>query len=559
MSELFDKPNAPELVKIAGTGDGAEQLDDASPPSTGNLPENIGPYSFVRELGRGAMGVVYEVEHALLQKRFALKVLSPDRIPDKKTTARFRQEARALSELDQTSLLRIFEFGISDKGQPFIVTDLFEGQSLDAMLSDADHQPLPTAITTEIALQSATALASAHAKGVVHRDIKPSNILVKQLPDEAVQLKVIDFGIAKCEESINASSSGLTSTGELLGTPRYMSPEQCHGDKPDRRSDIYSLGCVLYEMLAGKPPFQSDRIVQVMVGHMTEPPPPISTTDPVRRSLEAVALKCLEKEPDKRYQSMDALIKDLESASRGTAIRAQRIKPKKKSSSTFASRLKFYIPLSVAAILLAVAAGYQEVWAPGVVLYTDLPMPVKQVIMDQEQAKCLMAIREANRLRVEANVGGVVDMSKIKLAENMLRPYASNEKPWNATANNLLAEVLAIEGRLPEVESMCRKVSGDNDAGTAQALHSVGVSINHRGFHQAALPVMERSLELFVKSIGPDNAYAVKEQFNIAAAKLDLHRYGEALADFKAVRPRLKQFLPSAVPQADLAIRQLEN
>lgn len=327
-----NEPAAPhleveDLISLIQDDDAENAAQSAGDP----LPSEIGNYHIIKELGRGAMGAVYEAEHKLLHKRFALKVLSPDRIPDKKTIERFRQEASAVSELDQRSLLRIYEFGIADNWMPFLVTDLFAGEPLSSLLQrhcDKDNL-LPADIIAQVMVQAAEALSHAHQRGVIHRDIKPSNILVKQEAGTTLpEVKIIDFGIAKRDQRLDANTPALTTTGELLGTPKYMSPEQCQGEKLDLRSDIYSLGCVLYEMVAGRPPFNSDRIVPLMVGHLQEPVPPIQTNDRRRKSLEAIALKCLEKLPEKRYQSMDALVADLNSAAAGVTIKAKRAKKK---------------------------------------------------------------------------------------------------------------------------------------------------------------------------------------------------------------------------------------
>lgn len=538
----------------------ADQLDEqlkvtVEAPGDTAETESIGNYRVIRLVGRGGMGAVYEVEHKLLNQHYALKILSPDRIPDSNVVERFRAEAKAISTLEHTGLLRIYEFGISEKGQPFIVTDLFAGKALSDEIKTKGE--LQTATIAEVMLQTAAALSHAHERGVIHRDIKPSNILVCE-KDGVVEVKIIDFGIAKQQENADGSAPPtLTATGELIGTPQYMSPEQCQGYKLDARSDIYSLGCVLYEMLTGKPPFDGSSFMAIMLGHMNDIPKEIRSCDKVRQALGAIALRCLAKDRESRYPSMQELIADLNAALQGSNIRAHKFR---KQQGSFQQRLRVYIPLAMLGVVGALIAASYELWAPNVVLYMNLPPAVKQMIMDPGQAAELQAAKESDRLRNESlRADKSLDMDKLALAESLLRPHAVGEKPWNIDAANRLAAIFAIEGKLEDMQYIVEKMSGNVPINIAQNLHSTAVAIDRGGFHAQAWPLMLRSYKMFKRLAGPNDPRTIKELYNMASADYNDGNNRRALKEFKDVLPLLKNWNPSLEDQIRAVIADLEQ
>jgi serine/threonine protein kinase len=544
-------PDADEKLKPQSLIEGAPDV----PESAGDGgPKEIGNYKIIRKLGHGGMGTVYEVEHSLLHQRFALKVLSPDRIPDRSVIERFRAEAKAISALEHPNLLRIFEFGISASGQPFMVTDLCSGQSLSEFVKAeySKGRKVPTEAILEIMTQAANALSHAHQRGIIHRDLKPSNILLggtAYSPD----VKIIDFGIAK-QESENGERPTLTATGEIIGTPQYMSPEQGQGYKLDARSDVYSLGCVLYEMLAGIPPFNSGNPLHVLVQHLNEQPTELRLTDPVRRRLEQVALKCLAKDRDHRYQSMDELTKDLNAIASGADVKIKRPKPASRTS--FRSRLKVYVPVAIVAMLVALGAALYELWAPSVVLYTDLPLT--NMIMSRDQARAIVAIRESNRLRIEAkNADGTPDMDRLNLAEQMLKPASVGNNPWNRQALIRLGEIMAIQGKTEAVEKLCRSIAVD-EFGYATALHNVAVSIDQAGYHAQARPYMEQAYKTFERVAGPNHPATLKDRFNLVTVDYNLGNEKKALQDAQALLPTLEQQKSFFAPLCRQIIEELE-
>jgi serine/threonine-protein kinase len=260
-------------------------------PQTRTTHVLVDRYELGPVLGQGGMARVHQGLDRQLGRRVAIKVLAPPFDRDGEFVERFRREARAAAGLSHPNIVAVFDSG-SDDGTHFIVTELVEGETLaDRLRRDG---PMPPADAVAVAVDVARALAAAHARGLIHRDIKPGNVML--LPDGGV--KVVDFGIARA-----AGSDTLTHTGVVLGSTAYLSPEQAGGQPVDERADLYSLGCVLYEMLTGHVPFSADTPIATMYRHVNEDAPPPSTIAPVQRELEEVVLRCLEKDPKHRFAS----------------------------------------------------------------------------------------------------------------------------------------------------------------------------------------------------------------------------------------------------------------
>jgi serine/threonine protein kinase len=251
------------------------------------------------------MGAVYLAEHPGIGRRVAVKVLHKNYTRDEHLLARFLNEARAANAIRHPNIIEILDSGMLADGTPFLVMELLEGESLGTRLRSNGALAIPTAV--DFAYQTASALGAAHAKGIVHRDLKPDNMFVVPDPHDSnrERIKVLDFGIAKLQQG-SASDSVKTRTGTLMGTPIYMSPEQCRGTRTvDHRSDIYSLGVIFYEMLVGQPPFVSEGFGDLVNMHLNvQPAPARSKRADITPALDAIVMKMLAKNPDERFADM---------------------------------------------------------------------------------------------------------------------------------------------------------------------------------------------------------------------------------------------------------------
>ena len=261
---------------------------------------HVAHYVIHERLGRGGMGVVYRAEDTRLQRTVALKFLPPLWTEDERAMARFRQEAKAASALDHPNICTIYEINETARGRLFIAMACYEGETLKAKIA---RGPLPLETALDYARQIASGLAKAHASGIVHRDVKPANVIIT----EDGRAKILDFGLAKMPD-INLTRPGVT-----MGTPAYMSPEQMRGAPVDHRSDIWSFGALVYEMIAGSPPFRSDYQAALEYRVVNEDPPVLSDLCPdLPPGLAHIVGLCLEKDPEHRYPSMTDLLADLD-------------------------------------------------------------------------------------------------------------------------------------------------------------------------------------------------------------------------------------------------------
>lgn len=309
-------------------------------------------YEVMDLLGRGGMSVVYRAKHQAMGKICALKVLHMHLASDDLSIRRFKQEAQASSILSHPGIVSVTDCGEGASGMPYLVMDYVDGLSLSDLLKQ--DGPLTLDRFLSLMQQVASALAHAHTKSIVHRDLKPSNIMVCT-EENKEQARIVDFGIAKILSQSNEGQQALTQTGEVFGSPLYMSPEQCSGSAIDQRTDIYALGCVMYEALSGNLPHRGNTVIETMHKHVNEPPPPLvakQIPEDARQKIETILLRCLAKLPEDRYQNATEIESELRALSMrtGTGVFAKLAGAWDLASAKSRAKRKSKLPLLLASL-----------------------------------------------------------------------------------------------------------------------------------------------------------------------------------------------------------------
>jgi len=366
-------------------------------------------YEIGRELGRGSMGIVYEAHDRRLDRTVAIKFLAPDLTRDTKACQRFIREARLAASLDHPNLATVLEIGETSEGQHYLVTPFYRGGSLKERLAQG---PIPLEEALDLTRQLAAGLGAAHQREIVHRDVKPANLLL----DDHGTLKIADFGIAKL-----IGGTDLTQTGASLGTPAYKSPEQSLGRVVDHRTDIWSLGVVLFELLTGRRPFDGEYEQAVVHSIISREPEVLEDAhgEPIPEELRQVVAKAMAKDPEERYQSAEELVRDLDNFELPAHSEPARSKRSR----------AVLLAAAVLMAVLVVAIGWGS-------FSTDRGQPVEKPIPRTSDVE--KHLEQANRYELQGD-----DPTHLNLAEQSYRKALSSD-PENATAHARFSNLLAI-------------------------------------------------------------------------------------------------------------------
>jgi eukaryotic-like serine/threonine-protein kinase len=382
----------------------------------------LGNYRLIRKLGEGGVGTVYEGEHIRLGRKMALKVLHPE-TASAETIVRFFNEARAVNQIRHPNIVDVEDFVTTDNGEHYLIMELLAGEDLRSVITrEGVMNPIRVSAIGE---QMAAALGAIHRAGILHRDLKPDNIFLIRRPDGSEKAKLLDFGIAK----FLTDKEGMTRAGMTLGTPEYMAPEQIlSSGTPGPRADIYSLGMLMYECLAGAPAFTATTTAAILRGHISEPivPPSHRRGQPLPPVLESAVLKCLEKDPANRFADGDQLAMALR-ADRAVELVTPRFKPGKPQRKSRALRLLPAFMMAAAAAVIhflpqddrAVAAP-----APPIVVAPVKPAEVAPVVAEPvEPAPAAASPEPAALAQIEVTLvtspeGGQLFMGEQALGES---------------------------------------------------------------------------------------------------------------------------------------------
>ncbi|MDH4218821.1 MAG: protein kinase [Candidatus Aminicenantes bacterium] len=355
--------NNPDTLKFCGEcGTQLPSLEDIDVTETIEAPKEelttgatfAGRYQIIEELGKGGMGKVYKVHDTKIKEKIALKLIKPEIAKDKKTIERFSNELRLTRKIRHKNVCQMFDLG-EDQGTQFITMEFVPGEDLRSLIRRIGQLPIGKSIS--IAKQICEGLTEAHRLGVVHRDLKSNNIMI----DKEGNVRIMDFGIARSLEA-----KRITGAGVMIGTPEYMSPEQVEGKDVDQRSDIYSLGVILYEMVTGRVPFEGDTPLSIAVKHKTEAPQdPKELNDQLPSDLSSLILRCLEKDKEKRYQKAEEVLSELERIEKGIPTE-ESILPERKPITSKEITVSFNLKkLSILALaIIAVLSAAIIIWKP---------------------------------------------------------------------------------------------------------------------------------------------------------------------------------------------------
>jgi serine/threonine protein kinase len=379
-------------------------------------------YEFISEIGSGGMGVIYKARHIALNQTVAIKMLHNNRM-DEVSVRRFQQEAKAVTALDHPSIVRVRDFGVSDSGQPHMVLDFIEGDTLSKSIQKTAGLSVEESL--DIFIQACDALEHAHIRGVLHRDLKPSNIMLVPRISGAPLVKIVDFGIAKINiPEIESGVVNLTQTGEVFGSPLYMSPEQASGARLDKRSDIYSFGCVMFETLTGTPPFVGGSSIETIFRQLNDKAPSLKEGSLGRDfpgELESIVAKTLEKKPENRFQSMAELKNQLIAVKTGKTSSPAFQPNDSMAGESKKFELKALIAALVVLVFLAAGTGYFVITSSAKKEKAAAP----EVVDDQTKAKQI----------ITQNLNSAeVDLANLKVTDKMLELFA---EPTKTTAVNL--------------------------------------------------------------------------------------------------------------------------
>ncbi len=518
-----------ELEKEESLHSTEKQPDSQALLNSAPVIENI---EVIALLGKGGMSHVYKARQTQLDRIVALKVLSKQTVQGTEAIARFQKEAKLTSTLEHPNIIKVISFGVSNDGQPYLVMEYLEGLSLAEELKLNGRLSLRK--FQDIFIPVLSALNQAHQIGLVHRDIKPANIMICRGESGTSSVKLVDFGIAKSFDNEGSATANLTKSGSVVGTPMYMSPEQCQSKPLDGRSDIYSLACVMYESLTGEPPFTGDSLLEIMQKHSMQPPPTVSELSrkvDIRKELAQVTLWALAKAPDERPQSASEFSKQLNEVLE--SITLDKV-PRLKQTDRANSNKKGMALISFCSFVLiaggAVAFYIQHKGDKAALVSTSQDTPVSNKTADKNEESCLNKLARAEK-RYGADstqvAQSLLDLSRERLkqdklaeaeqdARRALKIIESNLKPDDPlviTALYYLADCYRKEAKYKNEEPLRKQLldlRSKSQNNPVQAMTELArCYIRQSKFSQAAR-LYEQAAELYEKESGP-NTIALAE------------------------------------------------
>ena len=471
-------------------------------------------------LGRGGMSSVYKAKHLLLDREVAVKVIQKT---DSTAALRFKQEAKAATSLSHPNIAGVREFGVNAQGQPYLVMDYVEGKTLSDLIKE--NGTLSTERTADLMSQICSGLAHAHKQNIIHRDLKPANVIITTGSDGRDVLKIVDFGIAKIIE--DEAQASLTQTGEIFGTPHYMSPEQGQGAPVDARSDVYSLGCMMYECLTGKPPYAGANAIEIILKHTSADIPSLRSLNVVSR-LEPVVHCCLSKDPAHRYQSAAELNEDI------VATQPKNWSQRRSKEISVGTKKKIAVGVGAAVLFFSVAAFF-AVWP--VVRPIFFPKPWDKLSMDAagQSSQGLSNYESAKSLMFKAidaaDKGNAPARDKEMLYQQLGKLY-SGSSDWK---NSIRFFSKALEFSSAHAD----------DANTGSIHDWMSEAYIYNNQFDQAISHAEKAVDIKRRVLGSGHQYTLLALLHLGQAYRGAHRYADAETVDREALGLAQQLYPS--------------
>ena len=508
------------------TADIAQSDSDSHPELDSSI---LASYKVISVIGQGGFGIVYKAEHKSVPGFVALKLVKKDVANSETAFKRLGQEARAITTLDHPNIVGVREFGTGNQGSAYLAMEYVDGEGLSDRLA---RGPMPRREALDIAIQICRGLSYAHSKGILHRDLKPHNIILDTSTQGQMLVKLVDFGIAKIRNEVREQN--LTQTGDIVGSPYYMSPEQGQGFPLDERSDVYSLGCVLYELCTGDVPMKGLNAMQTLLKHINDAPVKPSDKAPalgIPKELDDVILKCLEKDPADRYQNVDDLKDDLQLLCEGKSpvgIGKKKIVKKQAKAHPVVLASRAISIVFIICALLGLYYFFPVIFKPHWLKEMDVAASQRAVGNNRmAKATLIAAYKEAS----EANAP---DADKSYLLGELGKICRDEDRYEEAKGYYEQAVPLAEKAGLT--------------AKTAEYLDDLALSQNETGDSAAGLKNAEKALALKLSTFGENSFYTSNSLQKKAKVHYTLGQYDKAEADLKrsrAIEEKISQGLPS--------------
>jgi eukaryotic-like serine/threonine-protein kinase len=516
-------------------------------------------YKIMSLIGMGGMSAVYKAKHELLEKIVAIKLLHQHLVSQVGTLKRFQQEAKAISHLSHPNIVGVHEFGLLNEGQAYLIMDYLEGESLSDRLRNAGPMSCDQAV--QVYVQICAALEHAHEKGIIHRDLKPSNVMLVRKDGSDDYVKLVDFGIAKLMPHAELEGQRLTQTGEVFGSPVYMSPEQCMGQPLDVRSDIYSMGCVMYETLAGQPPYIGQNIMETMYMRLSEKPPPFVPELRVPPQLEEIIMVTLSQEPGDRYQTMKDLREELHLAMAAPGKRTWTLIPSMRRTVRTKNLLKkkrsVRDEIVWATAAVAISTSALIIWGETTHLW---PWQSKQVNPETNWRKHQLA---AQKLFDQGNYAE--SERAYKLAVSEAEKFGEHDRRFQNTLMKL-AKVYQVEGKEEEFKQASSRLdaveeqngesdTAANDDGNLSEMADLTLTLapkvvqkdkwpeyqkltdkltklatlcQEKQNYKKAEQLMEKALDIEIAALGTDSPNTARTMVSMADLYMEVGKFGDA-------------------------------